>query len=179
MPFILYLVWLLSQYKGRVECCRRDCIPKKPNVLIMWSFSESQLTAALALSHTLLKNNVSPLGLEPCCSLCTQSLLYLWIPPSWVLPCALFTVWSSVLDCVDFFSLSGTRSQITTCSLHMSSIVRETQISHFTFFILNLYGSFGTLSKRTLRRRFSPTHHLLALLVGIYENWEDWVHREG
>lgn len=56
----------------------------------------------------------------------------------------------------------GTRSQITTCSLHMFSIVRETQTSHFTFFILNSYGSFGTLSRRTPRRRSSPTHRLLA-----------------
>lgn len=73
-----------------------------------------------------------------------------------------------------FFSHSGTRSQITTCSLHMFSIVRETQTSHFTFFILNSYGSFGTLSRRTPRRRSSPTHRLLASSVGVYGNLEWW-----
>jgi hypothetical protein len=93
-----------------------------------------------------------------------------------MLSCLLSTVLSSALDWIVYlFFLSGTRNQITTCSLHIFSIDRKTQLSHFTFFILNLYGSFGTLSRRTQRRRFSQTHHLLVSLVRVWQNWKEWV----
>lgn len=138
--------------------------PQKPKVFIIWPCTEKSASQCHCyLLHFTEEHSVSLSGLEPW----SLFVLIPSAPPS-VLSCFLHRVWFSALHSVDFFfSLSGTRSQITTCSLHMFSIARETQISHFTFFILNLYGSFGTLSRRTLRRRFSPTHHLLASLVGV------------
>lgn len=120
--------------------------------------------------------------LSTACSICLSLSTFpppLWVPPSLppVLPCVLCTMWPQDWI-VLIFSLSGTRSQITTCSHHMFSIVRGTQISPSTFFTLNLYGSFGTSSRRTPRRRFSPTHHLLASLVGALVKLERVVCRQ-
>lgn len=77
------------------------------------------------------------------------------------------------------FCSSGTRSQITTSSLHISSIAGDTQLSHFIFFTPNSYGSFGILSRKTRGRRFSPTHHPLVSLVGVSKSWNSGVGKQG
>lgn len=161
-----------------------------PEVFIVGALTEESGTTALPHFPYFTKEQSSrPPGLEPCLSVfwvrhpvrrslrrdaphspsCSLSVEVAPPPPGGC-PASFSQCGALYLIVLIFFFLSGTRSQITTCSFHMFSTVRETQISHFTFFIQNLYGSFGTLSRRTPRRRFSPTRHLPASLVGADKN---------